>query len=152
MAKRSVGRPNVYDKRIQPFLREITTLRLAGTDYETIAKLLKIATSSLYKHKAYIEELLEATKKGNNGLIEKIEASLYDMALGRVKVTKTKTLYDSEGNVRSREETVETLAPNPVAVIFSLTNLAPEKWKNKQTETVIPETEQDDEMGELDEK
>lgn len=146
MAKRPNGRPSVYDQRIQPFLREITALRVAGVNYDVIAKMLKIGESTLYKHKAYIEEFLEATKKADGGLVEKLEASLYDMALGRVKVTKTKTYYNGDGSVRAKEEAVETLAPNPIALIFSLTNLAPDKWRKNQDTTPIPNDEADEDM------
>lgn len=126
------GRPSAYDNKIQPYLREIGILRSKGIVYGQIAKMLNIAESTLYKHKADIEEFTEALKKGNAELVEKLEATLYDLAIGNVKVTKTKTYYDKEGNVKSKEVQEETLSPNLGALIFNLTNLAPEKWSNKQ--------------------
>lgn len=126
------GRPSAYDNKIQPYLREIGILRSKGIVYGQIAKMLNIAESTLYKHKADIEEFTEALKKGNAELIDELEATLYDLAKGKVTRKKTKIEYYPDGNIRSKEETEEQLAPNVAALIFSLTNLAPDKWNNKQ--------------------
>lgn len=126
------GRPNAYDNKIQPYLREIGILRSQGVLYSQIAKMLHITESTLYKHKAYIEEFTESTKNGENQLIDELEATLYDLAKGNVVRKKTKIEYYPDGKVRSKEETEEQLAPNVAALIFSLTNLAPDKWNNKQ--------------------
>ena len=60
------------------------------------------------------------------------------MALGKVKVTETKKYIqkDSKGNDKTKiEETVKDIAPNPTLLIFSLKNLAPDKWKDVQDVT-----------------
>lgn len=126
------GRPSKYDTHIKPYLREIRQLRAIGTEYSKIAKMLHIGESTLYKHKADIEEFVESIKKGDEQLIDEMEATLYDLARGNVVRKKVKINYNTQGEILNKEETTEQLAPNLGALIFSLTNLAPDKWKNKQ--------------------
>lgn len=128
----AAGRPSKYDTQLKPYIRYIGHLRKEGMLYKDIAKMLNIAESTLYKHKSEIEEFTEAIKKGNDQLIDELEATLYDLAKGRVVRKKKKIEYFPDGRIKSREETEEQMAPNVAALIFSLTNLKPDKWSNKQ--------------------
>ena len=140
------GRPSKYDTHIKPYLREIRQLRAIGTEYSKIAQMLHIGETTLYKHKAEIEEFAESIKKGDNQLVDEMEATLYDLAKGKVVRNKTKINYSADGKILNREETTEELAPNLGALIFSLTNLAPDKWKNKQSVTTMPYDEIEEDM------
>jgi hypothetical protein len=137
------GRPNKYDTHIKPYLRQLAILRSHGEEYDAIAKMFHIAPSTLYKHKAEVEEFSESLKKGDQLLIGELEATLYDLAKGNVVRSKTKIEYTPDGLIKSKEVTTENLAPNVAALIFSLTNLAPEKWRNKSDVSATQEIAKD---------
>lgn len=65
---------------------------------------------------------------------ERLVESLMQSALGyEASETKTEYISDENGNRRPKKQTVtkKNVAPNTGAAIFLLTNIAPEKWKNK---------------------
>ena len=65
---------------------------------------------------------------------ERLVESLMQSALGyEASETRTEYTSDENGNRRPRKQTVtkKSVAPNTGAAIFLLTNIAPEKWKNK---------------------
>lgn len=65
---------------------------------------------------------------------ERLVESLMNSALG-YEATETKTEYasDENGNRRPKKQMVtkKHIQPNTGAAIFLLTNIAPDKWKNK---------------------
>ena len=65
----------------------------------------------------------------------KLEATLWKRAMG-CEVTETDTEYvsDSNGNpkIKSQRTKVKHIQPDTGALIFALTNVAPDKWVNKQ--------------------
>lgn len=65
---------------------------------------------------------------------KRLVGSLMESALG-YEVTETRTEYtsDENGNRRPRKQTQtkKHIQPNTGAAIFLLTNIAPDKWKNK---------------------
>lgn len=125
------GRPNVYESKVKPKLKIIAILKANGVSMEEISSMIGVTRATLYNHMDEIDTLFDTIKSGNDVYVDKLEAKLSDLAMGNVKTTKTKIVYD--GNViRSKEVTEDTLAPNLGAIIFSLTNLAPDRWKNKQ--------------------
>lgn len=74
----------------------------------------------------------------------KLEASLWKRAMG-YEVTETDTEYvsDADGNprIKSQKTKVKHIQPDTGALIFALTNVAPDRWVNKQkveTQTVKP--------------
>lgn len=65
---------------------------------------------------------------------ERLVESLMQSALGyEASETKTEYISDEYGNRRPKKQTVtkKNVAPNTGAAIFLLTNIAPDKWKNK---------------------
>lgn len=65
---------------------------------------------------------------------ERLVESLMNSALGyEASETKTEYTSDEHGNRRPKKQTVakKHIQPNTGAAIFLLTNIAPEKWKNK---------------------
>ena len=65
---------------------------------------------------------------------ERLVESLMQSALGyEASETKTEYISDENGNRRPKKQTVtkKNVAPNTGAAIFLLTNIAPDKWKNK---------------------
>lgn len=128
------GRPNKYVTNIEPYIHEIRVLRENNVEYSKIAKMLNIAESTLYKHKAQIEEFAEYIKKGDETVIANYEKSLHSLANGTYVAVREKIVYEADKKtVRSYEVTKEYGKPELGAVIFGLTNMAPEKWSNTQT-------------------
>lgn len=114
------GRPNVYDTRIAPFLDVITLLKEEGkTDY-FIAKLLKINQSTLITHRKKIEEYSQAYTQGQQRMVDRVEATLFDVAMGRTQRKVIKVRKNAEGKITSTEETIEMLPPDVSAIIFLL--------------------------------
>lgn len=137
------GRPNVYESKVKPKLKIIAILKANGVSMEEIASMIGVTRATLYNHMDEIDELFDTIKNGGQVYVEKLEAKLQDLALGNVKTTKTKIVYDGD-KIRSKEVTEDILAPNLGAIIFSLTNLAPDKWKNKQELNNIDTSEEQD--------
>lgn len=77
----------------------------------------------------------EAESRRREKIQNEIEASLFDKAKG-MKITESKTEYIAgpEGSpiIAKQIKTEKTIPPDTAAIIFALTNLAPEKWKNYQ--------------------
>jgi hypothetical protein len=128
------GRPSAYETRIKPNLKLIHTLRENGHSHEEIIEMLNIAKSTYYKHKREIEEFSHSLKNGDVELLEKLEHSLYDRALGKVKKVVISTTVDHRGN-ETKTERIEDVPPSDVALFFALTNLKGDKWKHKQENT-----------------
>lgn len=136
--KKKIGRPSVYDTRIKPNLKLIHTLRANGYTHMQIIKLLDISETSYYKHKAEIDEFTESFKKADATLINQLENSLYDLALGRAQkvVEVNKETIDMNGNIRDiKEKRVETLAPHATSIFFALNNLDGSNWKHRNEHT-----------------
>lgn len=139
MKKNKGGRPSVYSTRIEPNLKYIAMLREQGVNHDDIAKMINVAPSTYYKHKAEIEKFSELLKDSDAEIVEKVENKLYDLALGRGQVVKRKYRYLDDGTEILFEKTVEDIAPDKVAQFFVLTNLANERWKHKQ-DVIINDT------------
>jgi len=80
------------------------------------------------KYPQLSQVLRESTKK----LLSELESTMYEMALGKVKVKKVKNTYVRDSRtgkmiLDKKEENEDTLAPNTTMLIFSLKNLDPDK-------------------------
>lgn len=83
-------------------------------------------------------EFAERIKKAKEDFLDtitgKLEATLWKRATG-YEVTETETEYvsDKDGNpkIKSQKEKVKHIQPDTGALIFALTNVAGDKWKNK---------------------
>lgn len=92
------------------------------------------------KHKTNFSNLVQKAKEDFNAtIVSKLEKSLWDVALGYdTEETKTEYTKDKNGNPQIAKQTTtkKHVAPNVTALIFALTNKAPEEWKNRQTTDV----------------
>lgn len=88
------------------------------------------------KHKSeFAERVKEAKEIFKDNIIGKLETSLWKVALGyEAEESKTTFGRDKEGNpvIVKQEKTKKNYAPNVTALIFALSNLAPDRWKNRQ--------------------
>ena len=84
-------------------------------------------------------EFAEAVKKAKEEfratITGKLEASLWKKAIG-YEVTETETEYvsnkDGKPRIKCQKTKVKHIAPDTGALVFALTNVAPEKWINRQ--------------------
>ena len=96
-----------------------------------------------------------------------VERSLYEKATGyKIKKRRTEYMSGADGKpfIAKIIETEEEVVPDTVACIFLLTNLRPEKWKNRQNiegtqnitvsnfkgfDAALPPTRSDEELDKL---
>lgn len=88
------------------------------------------------RHKSdFADRVKEAKEIFKDNIIGKLETSLWKVALGyEAEESKTTFGRDGDGNpiIVKREKTKKNYAPNVTALIFALSNLAPDRWKNRQ--------------------
>lgn len=130
------GRKNYYDEKIKPSLARITELYKEGYTEKQIMDSMGICSAAWYKHKSENPEFMEAIKKGNEQLLDEIEASLWRRAKG-YEYTEEKNVTETmlNGVIKEKKETVrKKMAPDVGAIVFALTNRRAETWKNKQVQ------------------
>lgn len=98
------GRKSKYDTHVEPYLDLVKSMRIDGHTEEQIHKRLGIGHNAWNNYKNEHEELREALKMTKEGLVAKLEQTLFQKAL----------------------------AGNPTLLIFALKNLAPSKWADKK--------------------
>lgn len=84
-------------------------------------------------------EFSERIKKAKDDfqatIVGKLEATLWKRAMG-YDVTETETEYvndaDGKPKIKNQKRKIKHIQPDTGALIFALTNVAPEKWVNKQ--------------------
>lgn len=135
----------IYINNIFPRLQEITAMREQGFDMSRIAMKLKISSTQFRLLLRKKQELYNAWYDGEVGLLEKLENSLCDEAIGRyVENTEETILYDAEGNITGRKVVKKkTWKPANAAVLkMGLEALHKNKWSgqdiNHEIEIVLP--------------
>lgn len=126
------GRKSKWETHVEPNLDRIPKLRRQGYHEEQLAKLFGVAYSTFKDYKNKYPALSDALKRGKQELIEDLEDTLYRKALGLIKVTDTKKYIKKTKNGEETrvEETIKEIPPDTGALIFSLKNLSPDKWKD----------------------
>lgn len=133
--KKRAGRKNKYETHVRPYLERIPKWRRQGMTEEQIANKLGIAVSTLNVYKNQHSELIDALKKGRAELVEELEDSLYQRAMG-FDYTEEKIYMELDGDGRERkrqEKTTKKALPDTGALAFALKNLAPDRWKDRQS-------------------
>lgn len=123
-------------ERICNFIRDGDTQKVA-------AERAGIAEDTFYewmKSKAeFSEQVKKAREDFHETIVGKLEATLYRKAQG-YEVTETDTEYvndkDGKPKIKSQKKKIKHIQPDTAALIFALTNLAPDKWQNKQKQEV----------------
>lgn len=145
------GRPQKYTpERVQI----IVNARRNGETYELAAKRAGVAESLIYAWKERYLDFRDQIKKAEsehekeyvNELLTSAKRSLGDLVRGyEYEEVKTEYENDAKGNPRIKKQTNTTkrVPPNPTAIIFTLTNLEPETWKNRQTTDLNGKVETD---------
>lgn len=108
-----------------------------GATLKDFCKAMDIEDETYYQwmQKSEFSESLQKAKEDFKATQEeRLVESLMQSALGyEASETKTEYISDENGNRRPKKQTVtkKIFAPNTGAAIFLLTNIAPDKWKNK---------------------
>ena len=104
--------------------------------------------------KSYKSEFCEAIKKGQEAykatLTFKAESKLLDLIEGAETTNeRTELLPDAQGKpvITKRVVTKTKDAPNVTAIIFALSNLKPEQWKNRQSTEVKADIKQQKQLS-----
>lgn len=130
------GRPNLYKTRIEPYLDIIADLRAKGRTDQFIADMLGITRKTFFTHKSKVDEFLHVYQNADEVLLDEIENSLFELALGKATKRTMITRKDADGNITSQEERVEQLPPDKIAAFFVLTNRRNDEWKHRNESTV----------------
>lgn len=104
--------------------------------------------------KSYKSEFCEAIKRGQEAykatLVLTSEKSLLSLIKGAETVNeRTEYLPDAQGKpvITKHIKTKTTEAPNVTAIIFALSNLKSEQWKNRQTAEVKADIKQQKQLS-----
>lgn len=111
-----------------------------GDTQRTAAIKAGITEATFYEWANSKIEFSEAVKAARqdflDGIREKLEASLWKRATG-YKVTEVETEYVNNGKdepkIKRQRKKVKEIAPDTAAIIFALTNVAPEFWRQRQS-------------------
>lgn len=87
------------------------------------------------KDTKFAKDIKRAKEDFQATIVGKLEASLWKRAIG-YEVTETETEYTSDKNgkprIKSQKTKVKHIQPEVGALVFALTNVAPDKWVNRQ--------------------
>lgn len=131
-----MARKSKYDKelvdKLCAYIRE-------GDSQHLACKKVGIGKSAFHEWINNKPDFAEAIKKAKDDfqatIVGKLEATLWKRAMG-YEVTETETEYVSDANgnprIKTKKTKVKHIQPDTGALIFALTNVAPEKWVNKQ--------------------
>lgn len=136
--RNKVGRPNIYDTRIKPYLEVISFMKSVGKPDTEICEMLQISPNAFLKHKKKVDEFMRAYAHGREHMVDVTEATVFDIAYGRTQKITLKERRDGAGNLIGTEKIVEQLPPDFSAVKFILKGLRREVWNDKHFEEEMP--------------
>jgi len=125
------GRPSLYDPNTTP--KMAGALAKQGLTNEEIAKGLGINVSTFYAWKIEYPDFSEKVQSGASSIDDRVENAFLKRALGydlrlKKQVVVGGSLEDAEYDVH--------IAPEPGAALNWLKNRRPDKWRDKQPESV----------------
>lgn len=130
MAKR--GRKTKYS---ESFVEEFLGYIREGDTEKAAAERAGVSVSSLEKWKGeyaeFSQELKRVHQEVDRMMVQEVEKSLYRRALG-YQYDEKKITNDKDG--LSVTMTTKEVVPDVGAIVFVLTNRAPDRWKNKQVQ------------------
>jgi len=113
--KARLGRPPVYDPSIHPKI--VSNLAALGFTNDEMAAVFSIDRSTWYRWQTEHPEFRDSVEEGKQKPIHQVEAALFRLATG----------YTFEGTNGQ-----EVKHPDIRAVMFYLSNVAPERWRRSQ--------------------
>jgi hypothetical protein len=121
-----------YNTNVKPFLDKIFEWKKEGCTERIIAKRLGIDHKTFIRYKKKYSDLLDVIVEGEQNFLYEVEKALYRRALG-YEFEETETIIHKNGDKENTKVVTRKkyYPPSDVAIFFTLTNLAPEKWKHK---------------------
>lgn len=121
------GRPSKFDGLD---LGLVERLYKQGLTDEQVSQILQITEQTLNNFKLKHPDFFESIKDWKAEADREVEVALYKRATGYTcKDTKFATF---EGQITDAREYDKHYPPDPVAIIFWLTNRQPDKWRRNQ--------------------
>lgn len=121
------GRPNLYVKKVEPYLAEVPEMALTMTE-EQIARTLGVAYSSFRGYKKQYPALNDALKKGRAELVKELRSTLIKRAKGFTYEESKKIKKD--GVVVSEEIYTKAALPDVASLNLLLKNYDADNWAN----------------------
>lgn len=107
----------------------------AGIDKSTFYEWMKDPDKSDFS-----DAVKNAKAEFRKTIVDRLQKSLWEKALGfDYEERKTENIRDKKTNelvVKTKTVTTKHYPPDTAALIFALTNLAPDEWKNRQNNEV----------------
>lgn len=129
--KKGIKKKNLYETNVLPRFDEIKQWKAGGKTDAHISKMLGISSGSLNLYREKYPELEKLMNDSKIVLIENLEHTLCELALGHITTKETKRFIQQNGggaqNVKV-EETIKEWGPNITALIFSLKHYASAEW------------------------
>lgn len=135
--KQKPGRKSKWATNVENNLERIPKLKRQGYTEEQIAGVLGVGYSTFRDYMKLYPSLQAALKSGKELLVEDLEDTLYMKALGKCKVKKVKTvevldLRTGKMKIIRQETQEDEVAPDSGALIFTLKNLASDRWQDRK--------------------
>ncbi len=125
------GRPPLiidYDKLTEYASQDITNKEIAGA--------LDMSVASFYNKMKTDENFRQAYEQGMDNRKYELEKALYKRATG-YQAEEVVIEKDESGNVVKTKITDKTYVPDTTALIFTLSNIMPDKYKQKGPESKL---------------
>lgn len=119
---------NVFDSVEE---RQIQLLFEAGWTDAQVAKFYGIDRRTITKWKKKNPEFKKKVKGWKEKADDPVERTLYQKAIGGLKIKETKRVWKPGGPVQEVIETVKELPPCTTSIIFWLKNRKREEWRDK---------------------
>lgn len=124
------GRP---PKWRDEFAEQAEKLAALGLTDEEIAGFIGVTVRTLYRWKGKYPEICHALKVGKVPADDRVERSLYQMAVG-YEQEAVKIFMPAGAKKPVHAPYMERVAPSPAAAIFWLKNRRGDKWRDKPEE------------------
>jgi hypothetical protein len=139
-----MGRKNKYELLVKPRLEEIKKwIREGYTEKQIATAKLGIAYPTFNVYKQQHPELVDVLAQAKCDLVDNIEKSLYQRAMGfSYEEKKEKKIENPDGSIITSTEVLTKYAlPDVGAQIFALKNLSNGKWTNSPAELELKKKE-----------
>lgn len=125
--KKFIGRPPIFTPKEAVLIKNLMS---EGISVRKIAKILECNHDTVYDYCKKNKLFSDMHKEGRENLISSLECALYKKAKG-FHAYETHLERDKDGNL-TKKIVKKHFAPDTGALVFALTNLKENKWKNKR--------------------
>lgn len=130
MAKQ--GRKGAYSEWVSGNgLKTVCKWVKLGVSIKQVAHNIGVHEGTIYEWMKRFPEFAKAIKEAKQVPDLEVENAMFDAAVGRTTITKTRTILDVKTGMPVRIERIEEqVPPNITAQIFWMKNRQPERWRD----------------------